>query len=298
MSFLAYPDPNTARNLHVWNNLAFDDDDETEESEQSLNGSDSFDSNSGKENRRPHFGESSRVNLAEAICDGEKFRGKPLRLLFEKGLIEPFVEISDNEDQIDRSEGEIDCEMREIAVEIRRLALKFEALRLVKEGKALMNHSEGIGLGAPENTPIQSAQTLQDGAFKVSEIDGEKVTMRRGGRSLSPMKHWSSLNMKRGFATVGPKQLVRNNNNGVLTSIKPKNLFVANATIKKQVQRRRVVASRYNQIPARFCGSNGVGVDQIKRSCRENKVEKKNRINATRCGSLVAKLDESEEFSA
>ncbi|KAK9133747.1 hypothetical protein Scep_013275 [Stephania cephalantha] len=141
MSFLAYPDHNSARNLHVWNNEAFDDnhDDEAEESEQSvsLDGSDSFDSSSNKENRRPHFSESP-VNPAQAIRDGpdgEKLQGKPLKLLFEEGLVGPFLDIYDNEDQIDRSEGEIDCEMREIAVEIGRLASRFEALRLEKGGK-------------------------------------------------------------------------------------------------------------------------------------------------------------------
>ncbi|OVA14443.1 hypothetical protein BVC80_1367g56 [Macleaya cordata] len=130
----------------------------------------------------------------------------------------------------------------------------------------------------PEITPIKSTQSRRKSCFfKLQEINEEKVTKERGGRSLSlsPTSRRSvskTQSSRQGFTTVGSKKSVKKDE-GVLSSIQPKKLFKdgeKSVGAKKPINKNgRVVASRYNQIPSQSTGIQKQ-TDHRKRSFPEN----------------------------
>ncbi|XP_077242111.1 uncharacterized protein LOC143882515 [Tasmannia lanceolata] len=163
MSILQYPDPISTQNMQIWDNAAFDgitDESAIKPSWVPLqpiifNGSEGIESESSKENRSPVGYKSPITAKSPTPIKPKNSQGKPLKLLFKQGLLNPSSTLSDS----DNSE-KIDIEIGEIEKEISRLSSRLEELRIEKEGR----ESKSVGRIVPAKfmEQKQSTKTTSD----------------------------------------------------------------------------------------------------------------------------------------
>ncbi|KAF9594900.1 hypothetical protein IFM89_035061 [Coptis chinensis] len=173
--------------VQIWNNAAFDNGDtvvkDSFSSMQSVSGDGSeFDSEFGlsKENYCPDLCTSpvclrSPMNV-KPLCVNNgnvKSQGKPLKVLFKQGLLDPMPSVCDNGGEVVRDDSKIDEEMEEIEKEVSRLLLKLGSLRLEKEARDVK----------PLCTPkvVEQKETSKV-SFMPRKIEGSPV-VRNGVRS-------------------------------------------------------------------------------------------------------------------
>ncbi|XP_043687416.1 uncharacterized protein LOC122638623 [Telopea speciosissima] len=129
--------------------------------------------------------------------------------------------------------------------------------------------------GKLEITPIQSIQNRRKSCFwKLEDIKEEVTKQKRRGLSSSPKSRLSVSKIqasKQALTTVGSKKYMKQDD-AVMSSIQPQKLFKEgekSVASKKPLRPGRVIASRYNETPAKYTG-NSTKTDQRKRSLPEN----------------------------
>lgn len=181
MSVLEYPDAINAPELQVWNNAAFDDDN-NEGSELSIKDSWSFESDCSKENLSPVpktplcFPSSVpfKPHNTNTIGNSRRLSVVPKKIGFEvdgdKG----------------RDLGKIDSEIEEIEKEIGRLSSRLELLKLEKAQKAVEKRGRVVAAKFME-PPKQSVKNA-DGLRRIEESLNlsARPKINRRGMSLGP----------------------------------------------------------------------------------------------------------------
>ncbi|KAJ4822466.1 hypothetical protein Tsubulata_022809 [Turnera subulata] len=154
-----------------------------------------------------------------------------------------------------------------------------------------------FSLGKPEMiTPVSTQNNRRKSCFwKLGEIDELKVTKERGkSLSVSPKSRKTASKVpppKQAVTTVGSKRAVKKDD-GFLALIQPKTLFKygeKSATNKKPMKPGRVVASRYNQIPANQ--STGNLSEARKRSLPDNDKEEGSKRRASRGNGMSQRME-------
>ncbi|XP_026452419.1 uncharacterized protein LOC113352875 [Papaver somniferum] len=234
MSILQYPESINTSDLQIWNNVAFDDDAETDESIAIKDSSSWYplqpilmnqsktleDFDSLKENRSP-------VSLISPSAKAVESKGKPLKVLFKQGLLSPSLFVStDDKNQGNLDGDNVDTEIEEIELEINRLSSKLEALRLEKSEQNLKL--------------IEKPENFQKKIGKNLILANPNSTILRRGVSLGPIEIIANEKSKRRQKTIENPENFQKKNGG--------NLIAANPN--SRIQQRRGVSLGPTEIMA------------------------------------------------
>ncbi|KAE8716210.1 Tetratricopeptide repeat-like superfamily protein, putative isoform 1 [Hibiscus syriacus] len=304
MSLLQYPDLVNVSTLHVWNNEAFDDGGSEDTTTIKISFSDiesvpvnrSLESDCGKENLSPPCLKScvSFKRKEEEKRDEKKIDMEIEATEKEIALLSLKLETLRHE--------KAECKARRVSMRGRTVASKFMVQKqstknfekmieapLFSSAKTKLNRAVDLA------TPMQSRR--KSCFYKLRDLDEEKVKSRKGkslSLSLSPKSRRtiSKAQVTRPAATTVASKRAVKKEDGVLTTIQPKNLFKEgerSVTAKKPPPKQgRVVASRYNQIANQSNRNLATSIAR-KRSLTENDEE------SNRHGKRLAFREETME---
>lgn len=182
MSVLQHPEAINPHNLQVYDNAAFDDaaaypsssikDSWVPLQPISLNVPQPPESDSTKENRSPISTKPNRMS-----------QGKPLKLLFKQGLLDPPPQTDPKN---------IDDEIQQIEQEINRLSSRLESLRIEKSGQdPKTTRRQSVGRIVPAKFMEQKQKQTPTPAKK--KMEESPACSRRRGVSLGPSEIASSV---------------------------------------------------------------------------------------------------------
>ncbi|EXB62306.1 hypothetical protein L484_022194 [Morus notabilis] len=221
MNILQHPDAMNAPELHIWNNIAFDNNDESELSAaikaswSSLHrSSESLQSDCSKENLSPEFAKtpisvksSAPTKPLQPNSMVVNSQAKPPKLLFKEGLLLG----GENQEEGDktRDEKRIDSEIAEIEQEISRLSSRLEALRLEKaerNAKTIERRGRIVQAKFLDPPPKQSVKIEEN-----LPPSSTKTKLNRRGLSLGPSEIVAGAGLRRlSKLEITPVQAIQN----------------------------------------------------------------------------------------
>lgn len=225
MNILQHPVAMNERDIQIWKNAA----PENEESKVSATtnkcswsnfqpclvnlSSESLESEYSKENvsplllKTPVCVKSSQPiqPLHPNSAIGRSSHGKPLKLLFKEGLLEPFSEILKEKDEVQeerdvgRDEKKIDMEIKGIEKEMSRLSSRLEALRLEKADQNMKTIEKGGRIVPAKFMEPKQSNNNSEGVKKTEQTlaSSTKTKPDRRGVSLGPTEILSGAGIRR-----------------------------------------------------------------------------------------------------